>query len=208
MDNRAKYGFRPYRCSFGELNPVPMRVADAYQGTLGGVNCDLNVGDPVAMVAAGTVEHAAVTGVIWGVIAEAVQYYDASNGRIVSPVPGNRIPGASTGGGLADRMSIVMVWPAMGITWEVDADDIVTATTFLTYMALQGENADISYTGVTATRKAWPRLDISDHKAATAQLRILEVSPTRENIDFSGANVKMLVEVNEVQNPPAQTTGI
>lgn len=208
MDNRARYGFRPYRCSFGEFNPVPMRVADAYQGTLGGVNCDLNVGDPVVMVAAGTVEHAAVTGNIWGVVVQALQYYDTSNARIVSPVPGNRIPGASTGGGLADRMSIVMVLPCIGITWEIDADDIVTATTFATYMALQGENADISYTAVTATRKAWPRLDVSDHKAATAQLRILEISPSRENVDFSGANVKMLVEVNEPQQPPGNTVGI
>lgn len=209
MDNRQRYGFRPYRTSFGEFNPAPMVVADSYQGNPGALgNIDLNRGDAVVMVSTGTMEHCAVSGVIWGVMVQAIQWWDASNQWIWNPGYNNKIPGGTTSGGIADRASKIAVLPSPGTIFEIDCDDNVTATTRAGYQALVGENCDISYNTVTATKMGWPMLDISTHGAPSAQCRIIDISPTLENVDFSGKYVKLLVEINKTQYPGLQTAGI
>lgn len=59
-----------------------------------------------------------------------------------------------------------------------------------------GENADILYTaGDTTSGRSKVELDSSDHKTATAQLRILGFVQRPDNI--IGTNAKLLVRINE-----------
>jgi len=82
-------------------------------------------------------------------------------------------------------------------------EDAVGAPTALVDV---GENADITVAaGSTATGTSGMQLDSSDHKTATAQLRILGFvqSPTNEP---GVANAKLLVRINE--HELASTTGV
>jgi hypothetical protein len=68
-----------------------------------------------------------------------------------------------------------------------------------------GENADITVgTGSTVTGLSGMELDSSDHKTATAQLRILRLDPTPGN--EVGTNAKYLVVINE--HVLKSTTGV
>jgi hypothetical protein len=207
-NNRQRYGFRPYRSSYGKLFSEDFLVATAYQANPGSAGAvDLNVGDPVVMANDGTVALAAAGGVCWGIITSVVQWWDSGNGWVSRL--GNKIPGGTAWGTVLDRASIVKVQRVDGIQFEVDCDDAVTATTRAAYQALVGENCDLSYAGIDTTNlKAYPMLDISAHTASTAGWRIVKISDSAENVDFSGSYVKLIVECNEVQTPPAQTAGI
>jgi hypothetical protein len=69
-----------------------------------------------------------------------------------------------------------------------------------------GENADIVVgSGSTATGLSGMELDSSDHKTATAQLRILNFVNRVDNT-FASANAKVLVKINE--HELASTTGV
>lgn len=207
-NNRHRYGFRPYRATSGHQYAEDMLVASAYQANPGSAGAvDLNVGDPVVMANDGTVALAAAGGVCWGVIVEIVQWWDAANSLIQKW--GHKIPGATTWGTLLDRASIVKVQRVDGIQFEVDCDDAVTATTRAAYQALVGENCDLTYSGIDTTNyRSEAMLDISTHTASTAGWRIIRISDSAENVDYSGSYVKLIVECNEVQTPPAQTAGI
>ncbi len=207
-DNNHQRGFRPFMGIGGVLPPRPikMAVASAYQGQNGGAqSIDLCIGDPVKRVSDGTVAHAAAGDVvIMGVVVGICPFWSASLGAMTF---GDRLPGGTTYTTLLDRQSFVMVQPVNDMIFEVDCDDAVTATTFLTYQALIGENCDHAYT-VGSEPISDCNLDISDHKTATAQWRIVDISPTMNNRDFSGAFVKLLVTCNESTFPPFSTSGI
>ena len=210
MDNRKRYGFRLYKQLTGSgMSEVHrMIVADAYAANPGGAGViDINVGDPVVMANDGTVTVAAAAGVIWGVVVGIEQYWDSVK-NVLWKGTGNKLPSGTTSATIWERRSLVQVQRVDSCLWEVDVDDIVTATTQATYQALVGENADFSWNTVVAEKRGWPMLDISDHKAATAQWRIIQISETPENADFAGQWVKLIVQCNEVQSPPAQTAGI
>lgn len=203
-DNPGLYGFRWVKSRTGSGIPVVeyYAVASAYQAAPGGVNVDLNIGDPVKKVNDGTVALAAATDAIFGIIADIAPYWDGTK-----KVRSNRLPGGTTYGSLLDRESRVGIILFADNIFEVVCDDSSTATTQAAYTALIGENADITINQVSGDTHAYPKLDISDHKTATAQCRLVALS-NRVDIDYAGANVPLLVTGNEVQQAPFQVTGV
>jgi hypothetical protein len=203
VDNPAIYGLRPYVGRYSSDNPVVQKfVATAYQAAPGAVNVDLNIGDPVIRVSDGSVAIAAAgaTNPIFGVIVGVRQVWDAGLGAVR---PSDKVPGGTVWASI-DRQTQVLVRLAQGTLWEVDVDDAVTATTLAGYQAFIGENVNLIYSASATTGKASPRVDISGHATTnTFQFNIVDVSPTANNMDFAGANVKLIVQVNlPDENPP------
>jgi hypothetical protein len=192
-DNVSLYGFRFIRQVSGRdsYSQIERSVADAYQAAPGAVNVDLNIGDPIKQLADGTVALAVANEEILGFF-NGCLYFDGTKMRY-----GNKLPGGTTGGGNRERLSKVFLIPSAHNVFEVDCDDAVTATTEALYEALIGENADLSINADSTTKQARPLLDVSDRKTATAQFRIVGISKTVQNRDFSGARVKLEVVVNE-----------
>lgn len=206
VDNRFEYGFRWSKANGG--SPCPQgsefSVADAYQATVGG-NVDLGVGDPVIRVSDGSVALAAAGGPIFGIITGIERYWDGER-----EVKGTVVPGGSTGSSNLKRETRVLVTLASHGLWEIMADDNVTQTTEAGYRGLIHSNADISLTRTQINNKwrASPRLDVDTaDTSADKQLRIMEVSKSLHNEDFSGANVHLIVAINETgQATQAATT--
>lgn len=211
-DNTAKYGFRFHRgISCHEPKPVEYAVADAYQAAIdgGGTSVDLNIGDPVKMVNDGTVALANTTDLVLGIVVGVARIYESATGAVR---PSDRVPGATTGGGLLDRQTKVLVVRAKDAEWEVDCDDAVTATTEAAYQAFINENTEHVCPGDTSVAgrpKAKPMLDISAHNT-TAGLgwRIVGISRSAHNKDFSGANVKLIVRVNDSSEAGSAATNV
>ena len=195
----------------GKDMPAPSKVpvASAYQGAInGGSSIDINIGDPVRRLSTGYwavadgSEGAAAGVTVGGIVVGIAPYFDGT-----SMVPGNRLPGATTYGTNFERQSFIYVVPANAGYWAIDCDDKVTATTYAAYLAFLGENADhVLTTG--SEPKSNCLLDISDHKTATAQWRIEEISGSAKNQDFSGLYVELIVRINEGQQPEFTATGI
>ncbi len=213
-DNRHKYGFRFYAsmAGVGRTSGIEGMVTSGYQANVGSgpTNVGICIGDPVAMNAAGNFELAQdVTadrffGVVVGIINARVD----SNGK---SRPVSYLPGAVTWTNEVDRTRLIVL-PFGRDLWEVDVDDAVTATTLAAYRALKGLNVDMVYRVDTTDAnkpKADPVLDIST-AATTAGLdfRIMDVSKTQENQDFSGANVKLIVQLNVGSEPMLGVTGV
>ena len=200
------YGFRPVRGRFGFLNPTPIKctVATAYQAAAdpGAVSVDLNIYDPVKKVNDGTVALCLPGEAVYGIIIGVEPYWDGTR-----MIHGSKLPGATAWGTIEDRKSQVLVIPATDCDWEVDVDDIVTATTEAGYRALIGENCDHIFAPNATLRKAFPKLDIDTHDPASRQWRIKEISG-RHNADFAEDNVKLIVEVNETIEAPFVTAGV
>lgn len=203
-DNPAFYGFQWVKSRTGSGIPVleVNSVASAYQAAPGGVNVDLNIGDPVKKVNDGTVALAAAGDAIFGIVYHIYPYWDGQK-----KVNNNRLPGGTTYGTNQDRESRVAIALFADNIFKIVADDSSTATTLLAYRALVGENADITINQVSGDTHAYPKLDISDHKTGTAQCRIVDIGYD-VGIDYTGANVPILVTGNEVQQAPFQTTGV
>jgi hypothetical protein len=205
VDNPARYGFRPVKgIQSADFVPVWRDVASAYQAAPGGTNVDLNLGDPVIRVNDGTVAIAGVTGVIYGVIVGFGFYWNAALGRME---PGNKLPGGTTYASF-DRRSRVLVLPVFGNLFEVDVDDAVTATTEAAYRACIGENVNTIYSASATTGLASPRVDISLKATTnTFQWQIQEVG-SKNNLDYAGANVKLIVSCNLPDISPFVATGV
>lgn len=203
-DNPGYYGFRWVKSRTGSGIPVIeyYPVASAYQAAPGGVNVDLNIGDPVKKVNDGTLALAAAGDAIFGIVATVDAYWDGAK-----KVRANRLPGGTTYGTVLDRESRVGIYLFADNIFEVVADDAVTATTQAAYEAFIGENTDITINQVSGDTHAYPKLDISLHGTGTAQCRIVGIA-NRIDIDFTGANVPILITGNEVQQAPFQTTGV
>lgn len=201
-DNRVEYGIRPVMTVDGSAMPntIERLVASGYSGTEAAATVALRIGDPVRSLATGYVEHAGAGDDIYGVVVGIVQYWDGTRLRT-----GDNVPAGTAYGALMERATKVLVLPAAGIVWEADCDEAVTATTEAAYQAFVGENVDIVYDGTTAGN---PRIDISTHVATTAQFRIIGISKTLNNQDFSGNYVKLWLTVNETQQSPYVTAGI
>lgn len=217
-DNAPKYGFRPYKAKTHSPSlRQPRHVATAYGAVVdpnasgtASVDVGLSVGDPVRLVADGSfsLAVAATTGApvaARGIIVGFDGVWDGDIKRFKDYVPHGHAWGT-----IWERAPKVQWLAVEDYIWEIDVDDIVTATTEATYRALIGMNANHVCTGdVTDTGKplARPRLDISTI-ATTATLfwRVVGVSPTSENRYFDGANVKLLVEANVSQTPGMAAT--
>lgn len=201
-DNRVEYGFRPVMTRDGSAMPqtIECLVATGYSGSEASATVALRIGDPVRRLSTGYVEHAGAGDDIYGVVVAVLPYWDGSRLR-----PSDYLPAGTAWGTLLERASRVLVIPAANVIFEGDCDEATTATTETAYLAFVGENVDHIFDGTTAGN---PRLDISTHVATTAQWRIIGISKTLNNQDFSGNYVKLLVTVNETQESPFVTAGI
>lgn len=213
MDNVKRYGIRWSTGYNGKPHPQPIEMAVASAANFSisgyGTNVNLNVGDPVKLNTDGTVslaggnENGQTSQAIWGIVVGMGGQGYFNGTRMVRS---QNLPSGVTYGTAIDRQSKVLVVPASGGFWEVDCDDIVTATTYLAYQALIGENVDhqlVPAAATAVTLSANPVLDISGHNPATAGLsfRIVGVSQTVENQDFAGQWVKLIVSVNDGAEP-------
>lgn len=206
-NNTAMYGFRHVAGDHRSAQDIECFVADAETiADDASAACDLSPGDPVKLTAAGGVNLAKTTDKVYGVVKAVLGVYDSANGTYG---PSNRVPVASTGGGLSERRTRVLVTLAKGNVFEVDVDEAITATTEAAYFALIGTN--VEHVCVRAARygafAAFPRIDISS-TATTAGLgwRIVGISKNAANKDFSGTGVKLLVMVNDSQEPASPAT--
>lgn len=206
-DNRAFYGFRFYKGANGSRNLPSMEahvVATGYDGNDGGANSvDLNIGDPVSRAADGSVTLCAAGAAIYGVVGGVKPYWDGEKMK-----PGKKLPNATVWGTNEARRSEVLVIPARNATFEVDVVG-GSNTTEAAYRAHVGANADHVLTGDTSLETAKPQLAIAGVTTSTAQWRVVGVSQSGENRDYSGANVKLLVQANEsLQAPATLTAGV
>lgn len=206
-NNTAMYGFRQFQGDSRGSVDIECFVADAETiADDAAAACDLSPGDPVKLVSTGSVNLATTTNKVYGVVKAVLGVYDSTNQTYG---PSNRVPVATTGGGLSERRTRVLVTLAKGAVWEVDVDENTTATTEAGYYAFLGEN--VEHVCVRAARygafAAFPRIDISGH-ATTAGLgwRIVGISKNAANKDFSGTGVKLLVMVNDSQEPSSPAT--
>ena len=214
-DNTRYYGFRWSYNFNGKPHPMPleMAVASAANFTVSGnaTNLNLNVGDPVKINTDGTVslaggnENSQTSQPPWGVVV-GMGYQGYYNGLRMVRAP--FIPSGVTYGTSVDRQTKALVVPFSAGVWELDCDDNVTATTYLAYQVLIGENCDhrlspnaLGY--VNAQLAANPVLNIASHNPATATLsmRIVGVSTNLANADFTGNYVKLMVSVNKGAEP-------
>lgn len=205
-DNMQKYGFRwSKQYNSGPMpNPIRVPVATGQNFVVSAANYSLGAGDVCLIETTGMLDISLATEGVYGVVVAVEPYWDGSVMR-----PSNLLPSGVSYGTNLSRQSNLLVVPAHLGLWEVDCDDAVTATTEAAYQALVFENADHSHTPNATTLRVHPRLDISDHKTATAQWRIMGISGDVANKDFSGNYVKVVVAVNETQFGPAYTgTGI
>lgn len=216
MDNAVKYGFRWSNANGGRNMPQPLEelvvTSQAFAVNGGAAAPGLGIGDPVIRLSTGGVtladgtEGAGGAVNIYAVVVGVKPYYDATFGRMT---PSNVLPSAVAYGTNLERQSKVLVVPVGWGLWDVDVDDATTATTLAAYQLFIGENADHILTGVSGQVRAFPKLDISGHGTSNAlHWRIVRVSPTQENQDFSGANVKLTVAANVAQGVPYTATGV
>lgn len=210
-DNTHYYGFRWAR-SNGKPCPSPewKTVATGQDDQDDGSNSvDLNIGDPVKLLAAGGVGLAVAGDNVYGIIVAVAPHYDSSLGAMK---PGNKLPNQTVWGTVEARRSMVGVVPASAGYWEIDVDDATTATTKAAYVALLGSNCDHAVPGNTSETSADPKLDISTTNTTQDNTwRVVDISSTMANKDFSGANVKLIVAINDSQeagSPATMTVGL
>lgn len=212
VDNRPGYGFRWSREWNGSDVPKPITCLVATECSFdvsgGAANVGLGKGDPVAQVNTGTVtlcdgsENSSPTP--YGIVVGVAPYWNSTKSRMEF---GEVLPSDTAWGTVQARRSEVYVIPASAGFWEIDCDDATTATTEAAYQLLVGENCPHILTGASGQTRAYPKLDISAH-ATTDSLawRIVGISKTRDNKDFSGANVKLIVQANFATLPEFNVT--
>jgi len=210
-DNRIEYGFRWFTGNpYPMPAPIEMTVADdeSFDVSGGASNVKLGPGDPVAIQSDGHVDLAAgnetTAEAAFGIVVGVAPYWDGDFMK-----PSETLPSDVSYDSNLSRQSKVHVVPVTAGMWEVDVDDSTTATSRSAYQAFVGENADHILTGTTDNDRAYPKLDISTHATTSSLIwRILKVSPTLNNEDFSGANVKLVVVPNVAQSPAFSATGV
>ena len=214
-DNRHKYGFRFYSSltGVGRTAAVEFPVATSYPPVINtNVSVGLSIGDPVQILTDGSVALAGdttTTGAVpFGVIVGLRGKVDANQ----KSRPASFLP-TTLAYSTKENETRVQVLPFGRDLWEIDADDASTATTEAAYRALIGNNFDMVYLLDASNpdkRRANPMLDISGggFGANTAHFRLFGISGTRENADFSGNFVKLLVQLNEGREPMFTATGL
>jgi hypothetical protein len=206
-NNTAMYGFRHVAGDHRSAVDVECFVADAETiADDAAAACDLSPGDPVKLVTTGSVNLAKTTELVYGVVKAVLGVYDSANGTYG---PSNRVPVATTGGGLSERRTRVLVTLAKGQVFEADCSAAHTTATEAGFYALI--NFNIDHICVRAARygayAAFPKLLLTS-AAADEDIgwRIVGISKNAANKDFSGTNVKLLVMVNDSQEPASPAT--
>lgn len=203
-DNRSRYGFRFYRSRTGIGMPSPERrfLASAYSGTPGSANCDVQIGDPMTLVSDGSLAFATAgsAGAISHIVVGVEQYWDGTRMR-----SGDKVPyGSGSYGSNLERRTTILAVRVEDVIWEIDCD---AASTYATLLAAINANADFSYNA--SAPNANPRLGVSTiNTTHSLQLRIQGISENKENIDFTGNYVKMLVIVNKTSAATQAATTI
>lgn len=215
-DNRIEYGFRFYKNLYGGDGPQLQKgfcaTAQSFDVNNGAANVSLRRGDPVVRLSTGGFalcdgnEGAGGAVAPYGICMGIIQAYDATSGRTL---PADSLPSDIAWGTNLERQSLIWVCPVQSALWEIDCDDATTATTEAAYQALLGGNANMVLAGASGESYANPRLDISTvNTTNTLVWRIDMISPTRNNVDFSGNYVKLIVKPNIWQGPEVNATGI
>jgi len=215
-DNAKRYGFRwatsnSHPCP----KPVAIPVANLQAFTPDAATAaKLQPGDPVKILNGGGLDHADEGGTVptsnvYGIMValghdgKVFNNSFSSNGVLH---PSSFIPSGVNYGTNLENQTIALVVPATGVFWEIDSD--ATLADLAAWQALVGLNADHSYDAPAGSDlDANPRLATATAGTASAQWRIERVSPTSLNQDFSGANVKLIVSINETQESPYTVVG-
>lgn len=213
-DNRVQYGFRFARGIDGGRNLPQVEERWIATGTNFAVNGGaatpkLQAGDLVKQIADGSVNLADgtenTTQAPYGVVVGVVQYWDAVAGRLVK---GSAVPSGVAWGTNWERRTRVLVIPVSAAIWEVDSDDIVNQTV-AQYGALIGSNMDHRNWGAAGEDSIKPRLDVSTtNTTATLVWRVMGISQSVDNQDYTGQFVKMLVRANVGNIPTLNNTGV
>ena len=140
--------------------------------------------DPVEILSTGTIGVAAATDALLGSLG-GVFFTDASTSK---PTFANHLDASNTA---TDIKGFVSDDPYE--RFEIQSDGATEATDV-------GQNADIVYAaGSSPDYVSKVELDESDHKDATAQLRIIGISKDIENNEAGSANVNLVTIINEHQ---------
>ena len=140
--------------------------------------------DPVEILSTGTIGVAAATDALLGSLG-GVFFTDASTSK---PTFANHLDASNTA---TDIKGFVSDDPYE--RFEIQSDGATEATDV-------GQNADIVYAaGSSPDYVSKVELDESDHKDATAQLRIIGISKDIENNEAGSANVNLITIINEHQ---------
>ena len=140
--------------------------------------------DPVEILSTGTIGVAAATDALLGSLG-GVFFTDANTSK---PTFANHLDASNTA---TDIKGFVSDDPYE--RFEIQSDGATEATDV-------GQNADIVYAaGSSPDYVSKVELDESDHKDATAQLRILGISKDPDNNEAGSANVNLVVLINEHQ---------
>lgn len=213
-NNTHRYGFRWVGSLDGSCYPKPQEflVASGYHGQVSATDVDLNIGDPVQFnvgaPGSGFVELAATgatPNIFWGVIV------GISNVKVGLPLLGrkfSRVPAGTTYATEQDTTKVLVV-PFGRNLWEIDVTGNTSSSdTLAEYRAMCNRNANMIYTLDTTDAskpKANPMIDVSTLSDDTADFRIINVSKTALNQDYSGNFVKLIVCVNESGEAPYVT---
>lgn len=195
-DNVTVRGFRWVRSESGVGKPpiLELPVADAYATKL----CR---GDAVKFAADGSMQRAAAAdALIYGVVAGVKNFWDGTFRQ-----RGSFVPASTTYGTDLTKQTLLQVIPVMGQIFEIDSNDSSTATTELAYQALVNENCDhVIESG--SLNISYMALNISTHAITAKQWRIIGISKTLFNQDFTGNRVKLLVQCNQSEAVPYSKT--
>lgn len=215
-DNRQCYGWRWSVSANGRPHPNPIEVivatGESFDINGGASNVGVGPGDIVRLKSTGGIELAEGAEGAGGaespyaVVVGVQPYWDAANSRMTY---GNVLPSDVAWGTKLERQSKLLVVPVEWGLWEVDCDEATTATTKAAYQAFIGENCDHRHDVTSTNTRPTPRLDISTHNTTNTLIwRIVGISPTQDNQDFSGNYVKLIVAANVVQGKSAGVAGV
>jgi len=203
-DNAVRYGFRYVKSRYGGGNaPIQeawIATAASFDVNAGAQNVFLGEGDPIVQLSDGSVtlgvgSEGTDSTTLLGIVQGIKQYYDTAKGVMTAMGPG--IPSDLAWGTNLARQSRVYFTPIESAIWAIQVDDAVTATTEAAYQAFIGENCRFVNTGTSGQLRAFPKLDISTHATTnTFPWKIIGVSQTAQNQDYSGQNVELYVISN------------
>lgn len=214
MANTHRYGFRFVRSISGNDTPQTFTfpIASGYQpnpafGTSDGSNCNLNIGDPVALAADGTLKLTQAGADTTTTNTDPADYaYGVIVGfpRVIVggfPRPGSFYTGGTTysGGIGGDSAPLATIIPVAGNIFEVDANAVVGAGTKTAALGVVGNTATIAYSVLTTGNgqpKANPRLSVASLIATgliQQQLLIVGLGKAGDAMDFASSDVTFQV---------------
>lgn len=214
-NNVHRYGVRFYKSGTGSGIPSPDEyvIASSYTANVGGADVDMNIGDPVELLADGTVRLAADgavdPGQFLGVIVGFSNVKDpvfTGTGR-----PSSFLTRGTTWATKATQ-SRALVIPFSNHIWEMDVSANGTSSdTETEYLATIGNAFPLTYSADTTNAdrpKANPLLDFTTvTNTASDHFMVWGISKTMFNVDFTGNFVKMLVKLNEGIEPYLRVKG-